>query len=246
MTKTTAARVASGRKWSSAVAATSTTMAITAITSWASWVRPPAESTTAVLVGLPLTQKAPVTPAARLAMASPTRSRFSFSSSSRFWAKLRAVAALWARTTTKIEAATAARPGTSPHDTWGSPMGGSPAGTDPTMATPWRSRRRVAARMIDAATTRRVAGIRLDTRSTRRMTATARTASAAAGITMWPREPSTVPIWLTTLPLAWTPSMPGSWVSATWTPTPLRNPTSAVRERKSARKPRRNTRAISR
>ena len=194
MTKTTAARVASGRKWSRVVAATRTTTAITAITSWASWVRPPAASTTAVLVGLPLTQNAPVTPAARLATARPTRSRFSERGSSRFWAKLRAVAALWARITTKIEAAMPASPGTWPQVTWGRPMGGNPAFTDPTMATPCWSSRRVAATMIERATTTRVAGMRLDTRSKSRITATARTASTAAGTTMWPREVSTFPI----------------------------------------------------
>ena len=37
--------------------------------------------------------------------------------------------------------------------------------------------------------------------------------------------------------------MPPTWPIATWMPTPVRNPTSTVRDRKSARKPRRATRA---
>ena len=92
----------------------------------------------------------------------------------------------------------------------GKTEGGRPAGTDPTMATPWWSSRRMAVRTIEAATTRRVPGIRLDTTSRSRMTATAAIASAAAGTTMWPRELSTVPTWPTTPPLAWMPSIPGT------------------------------------
>ena len=42
------------------------------------------------------------------------------------------------------------------------------------------------------------------------------------------------------------PSMSPSWPAATWMPTPVRNPTSTVRERKSARKPSRASRASSR
>ena len=56
---------------------------------------------------------------------------------------------------------------------------------------------------------------------------------------------------LITVPLIWsrltsgdgTPSMPPSWPIATWIPTPVRKPTSTVREMKSARKPSRATRA---
>ena len=42
-----------------------------------------------------------------------------------------------------------------------------------------------------------------------------------------------------------TPSMPANWPSATWIPTPVRKPTSTVREMKSARKPSLTTRASS-
>jgi hypothetical protein len=42
-----------------------------------------------------------------------------------------------------------------------------------------------------------------------------------------------------------TPSMPASWPSATWTPTPVIKPTRTVREMKSARNPRRATLATS-
>ncbi len=40
-----------------------------------------------------------------------------------------------------------------------------------------------------------------------------------------------------------TPSMPLTWPIATWMPTPVRNPISTLRDRKSARKPSRMTRA---
>ena len=39
------------------------------------------------------------------------------------------------------------------------------------------------------------------------------------------------------------PSMPPTWPQATWMPTPVRNPMSTVRDRKSARKPSRTSRA---
>ena len=47
---------------------------VAAVASWAIWLRPPAVSTMAVLVGLPLTTNVPLSPAARLAAARPTRS----------------------------------------------------------------------------------------------------------------------------------------------------------------------------
>ena len=47
------------------------------------------------------------------------------------------------------------------------------------------------------------------------------------------------------LPAAVTPSMSGSWPAATWMPTPVRNPTSTVRDRKFARNPSLASRASS-
>ena len=52
-----------------------------AVASWASWLRPPASSTIAVLVGLPFTTNVPVRPAPMLARARPSRSVFSSKSS---------------------------------------------------------------------------------------------------------------------------------------------------------------------
>jgi len=46
-------------------------------------------------------------------------------------------------------------------------------------------------------------------------------------------------------PAAWIPSMSGSCPAATWMPTPVRKPTSTVRERKLARKASRASRAAS-
>ncbi len=221
-------------------------MVMAPATSCESWVRCPAASTTAVLVGLPLTQKVPVSPATRLAPASPTRSRFSLSSSPCFWAKLRAVAALWARTTTKIDAATPASPGTCCQATLGKVIGGSPPGTAPMMATPCRSRRNTAVSTMEAATTRRAPGTRLAKVSISSSAPTPAIARRAAGTTICPECRASVVSWSMRLPLAWMPSIPGSWVSATWMPTPVRKPMRAVRDRKSARKPRRNSRATSR
>ena len=48
------------------------------------------------------------------------------------------------------------------------------------------------------------------------------------------------------LPLLGMPNSPENWPQATWMPTPVRKPISTVRERKSARKPRRRMRARSR
>ena len=48
------------------------------------------------------------------------------------------------------------------------------------------------------------------------------------------------------LPLLGMPNSPENWPQATWMPTPVRKPISTVRERKSARNPRRRMRARSR
>ena len=73
----------------------------------ATWVRPFCSSRIWVLVGLPLTTKVPVRPAAKLAPLSPTMSRFTSTRWPCFIAKLREVAALWAMISTKQENAIA-------------------------------------------------------------------------------------------------------------------------------------------
>ena len=87
--------------------ATSSTIAD--IVRLASWVRPFCSSRIWVLVGLPLTTKVPDRPAAKLAPASPTMSRFTSTLWPCFIAKLREVAALWAMIRMKQEKAIACR-----------------------------------------------------------------------------------------------------------------------------------------
>ena len=74
MRNTTEASTAFGMEASGPVRKSRTTATIAPAVSWAIWLRPPALSTISVLVGLPLTTKVPVMPAAALASPRPTRS----------------------------------------------------------------------------------------------------------------------------------------------------------------------------
>ena len=74
MTKTTAARTASGRWPSGPVTTSSTTSTTTQVVSCDSWVRPPEPSTISVLVGLPFTTNDPLKAAMTLAPDSASRS----------------------------------------------------------------------------------------------------------------------------------------------------------------------------
>ena len=80
-----------------------TSSTITDIVMLASWVRPFCSSRIWVFVGLPLTTKVPLRPAAKLAPDRPTMSRFTSTDCPCFIAKLRDVAALWAMIRTKHE-----------------------------------------------------------------------------------------------------------------------------------------------
>ena len=77
----------------------------------ATWVLPFCSSRIWVLVGLPLTTKVPLRPAAMLAPLSPTMSRLMSTRSPCRVAKLREVAALWAMIRTKQENATPSQTG---------------------------------------------------------------------------------------------------------------------------------------
>ena len=88
---------------SSAVKNSATSSTTADIVMLASWVRPFCSSRIWVLVGLPLTTKVPVSPAAKFAPDSPTMSRLTSTLSPCFIAKLRDVAALWAMIRTKQE-----------------------------------------------------------------------------------------------------------------------------------------------
>ena len=82
MRNTTDASTAVGRYWSGTVRNSSTMTTTAPVVSCATWLVPPAPSTIWVLVGLPLTTNVPVSPAARLAPLSPTRSTSSLNASS--------------------------------------------------------------------------------------------------------------------------------------------------------------------
>ena len=84
MTNTTDESTALGMYDSGFVRKSRTIATHTAVVSCATWLRPPALSTIAVFVGLPLTTNVPETPADRLAALRPTRSTFSSKRSPNF------------------------------------------------------------------------------------------------------------------------------------------------------------------
>ena len=137
MRNTIAASTAFGMSVSSPVRNRTTTRTTSDMVMLATWVRPFCSSRIWVLVGLPLTTKVPVSPAARLAPLRPTMSRFTSTRWPCFIAKLRDVAALWAMISTKQDTAIPRTFGMSlqvmPS---GSPIGGKPPCTAPTTATP--------------------------------------------------------------------------------------------------------------
>ena len=77
---------------------------------------------------------------------------------------------------------------------------------------------------MEAATTRRAPGTRLAKVSISSSTPTPAIARRAAGTTIYPEYHASVVSWSMRLPLTWMPRIPGSSVSATWMPTPLRKP----------------------
>ena len=156
------------------------------------------------------------------------------------------MAALWARMTTNIDAAAPSSAAASCQPRAGSPRLGSPRGTFPTTATPWLARSTAQLTLIATITAISGPGIRRVIRraaTTITMTPidTATSAGCACGSARTVRSSLGRVCW----PAAVTPSMSGSCPAATWIPTPVRNPTSTVRERKFARNPSRASRATS-
>ena len=197
------------------------------------------------MVGLPLTTKVPVSPAAKLAPLRPTRSRLMSTRSPCLAAKLRDVAALWATISTKqanaIEAALTTSLTPRPP---GSPTGGNPPVREPTTETPCC-----------------LASVAVEIRIER---TTATTAPGTTGrIFSNPTIRTTVPIakatvaplasdrWVIVCHCCWNqlpvpfamPSMAGTWPESTETPTPLRKPTRTVALRKLPMKPSLSSRA---
>ena len=132
----------------------------------------------------------------------------------------------------------------------GSPIEGSPLGTTPSVETPWDWRSKTQLIAIIPTTATRPPGIMgihfsKTTRMTMTDTETASVAPDVSGISFnVSQNLITVPPSLSNETLGeGTPSMPANWPRATWIPTPVRKPTSTVREMKSARNPSRATRA---
>ena len=156
------------------------------------------------------------------------------------------MAALWARMTTNIDTAAPSSAPATCQPSAGSTRLGSPRGTDPITATPCRARSAARLTAIAAITATSRPGIRrlimraastiattpADTATSAQCTrGRARTVCSSLGTVDWPLE--------------LTPSMSASCPAATWMPTPVRKPTSTVRERKLARKASRASRAAS-
>src|SRR3954453_14745338 len=242
---TTVDSTASGMYWSGLVRNSSTSSTTPAQVSDASWLRPPAPSTICVLVGLPLTTNVPDTPAAALARPRPTRSTSSLNRSPYLAANAREVAALCASITMKIENAVPASAGASePQLTSGRPRLGRPPGTCPSTATPWLWKSNTSLSTIEPTTAISAPGPTSSTdlvpRKTPATPIDTPSVQPLVSATFWsvPHSLCSVP----PLPEA-TPSMPPPWPAATWNPTPVRKPTSTVRDRKSARNPRCTSRA---
>src|SRR5262249_38266990 len=192
-----------------------------------------------------------LSPAARFAALSPTRSSFATKFSWYFTAYALAVAALCARMTRNIEAAVASSPVVSPHVIpFGNPMCGSPLGTGPRTETPCDLKSKIQLNAIAPTTATRPPGTALIQRSNTIRVASNACDTASVAPDVWPTS-FNVSQNLITVPLSRfrstfgdaTPSMPANCPNATWIPTPVRNPTSTVLEMKFARKPSRANRA---
>ncbi len=191
MTKTTDARVASGRLAKTPVSHSSTGTVTPARTSIASWVWVPDLSETAVLVGEPSTTKEDPRPFTMFATPRPVRSRFGSCVSSCWMANALAVETLCATQTSRMTNAVGTSASTSTRGAVGTWMLGNPAGSAPTIATPRRACHcKVAARVMLPTTATSGPGIRGETLARPRMVATTtadRTVSARLASGMCPR-----------------------------------------------------------
>ena len=238
MRNTTDASTADGMNCSGSVRKSSTTSTMAAVVRLASWLRPPAPSTIWVLVGLPLTTKVPLRPAPALARPSPTRSTFSSNGSSYFAAYAREVAALWASTTTKMAPPVPSRPTNCGQVTEGNPKLGRPLGTTPSVATPSAARSSCQLTTIAPTTAMSAPGMRGEMAFDPRITAMTAAETQTVAALLSPRWPTVATNFSTVRPdCVGMPNMPPTCPMATWIPTPVRKPTSTLRERKLAMKP---------
>ncbi len=236
MVKTMLASTQRGRYCSGPVGTSARAATTTAKTSCATWLLAPALSAIAVWVGLPLTTKAPLSAAAALAAERPRMSAFSSTRSlcfDRIDARCRGAlrddhdeARGGDREKRQRLAPAHVRPLND----------GSPPGTGPITAKP-RSRE-IEQALIGSCRRPGPAAPESGREPARQENLPATKSENAGDAAHRPRRR------LRELPElrrrcrgARTPSMSPSIATPTWTPTPVRNPTSTVRDRKSARKP---------
>ena len=119
----------------------------------------------------------------------------------------------------------------------GSPSPGSPPGTCPIVRAPCLARSAARLTTIARITAISAPGIRrVIRRAASTMTSTPTETTTSARCVWGSARTVFSSLGRVCLPAAVTPSMSGSCPAATWMPTPVRNPTSTVRERKFARK----------
>ena len=233
------ARTDLGMSVRSAVKNRTTRSTTQAMVKLASCVRPFSSSRIWVLVGLPLTTKVPLSPAAKFAPDSPTMSRLTSTFWPFFMAKLREVAALWAMISTKQENAMPMQiPMFAMLMPCGSPIGGKPPWTDPTMATPSACASMADEMPIDSTTATIAPGTLGTNRLNARMMTIVPSPNARVGHEVLARLVIHAHCCWNQLPVPLgMPRRSGICPVNTCTPTPVRKPMSTEADRKSPMKP---------
>ena len=186
---TTAASAAWGRSASRPLKASSNSATSPAPTSPVAWVLAPAWSATAVREPLTETAKPWKSPAATLAMPTPTISWSGFTSSPWRAAKLLEVAMVSVSDTMVMPTAPTRRAPTSCQFVNGSAGVGTPWGRTPTVATPWEARSNTADATVAPTTATSTAGMRPVMRGRTRSTASTATPVTSVAV-LRPSSPS--------------------------------------------------------
>ena len=154
------------------------------------------------------------------------------------------MAALWASTTMKMAPPVPSRPTNWAQVTEGKPKFGRPPGTTPSVATPSAARSSCALTMIEPTTAMSAPGMRGEIAFEPRITTMTATETHTVAALLSPRWPRVATNFSTVPPdCLGMPNMSPTCPIATWMPTPVRKPTSTLRERKLAMKPSLSSRA---
>ena len=157
------------------------------------------------------------------------------------------MAALWASTTTKMAPAVPSRAVNWAQVTDGKPKFGSPLGTTPRVETPSAARSSCQLTMMAPTTAMSAPGMRGEMALEPRMTTMTATETHTVAALLSSRWASVATNFCTVPPdCLGTPNMSPTCPMATWMPTPVRKPTSTLRERKFAMKPSLSSRASTR